>query len=599
MKKTIVERIAALRGWMERHDRYAFIAPSTDPHCGEYIPERWESRRWLSGFTGSAGTLVVTREEAALWTDSRYFLAAAEQLEGTGIDLMRDGLPDTPSMVQWLTSRLPAGSTAAVDGEVNTVTAVEAWQEQFGNTGLKLDTAADPLAELWTDRPAIPKAPVVCQRPEWTGETCRAKLARIRDAARSLQSEGVLLSALDEIAWTLNLRGSDVHCNPVFVSYLLIDGANGATLFIDPDKLTDEVRHYLSDEGVCHRPYTEVWTALASYAGQSLCLNPAATNYALLRALPDTCRIVRTLSPVARLKARKNEAEMAGYRRAMRRDGVALVKFLHWLKPAVAAGGQTEMSIDRRLTALRAEQDLYMDISFDTIAGYGPHGAIVHYEATPETDAVLEPKGLLLLDSGAQYRDGTTDITRTIALGPLTEEERRDYTLVLKGHICLARAKFPDGSSGTQLDICARYAMWQEGINYLHGTGHGVGAYLNVHEGPHQIRMNYMPEPLRAGMTVTNEPGIYRAGKHGCRIENTQLIVPYAATEFGTFLQFEALTLCPIDTAPILREMLSPEEEAWLDAYHRRVYDELAPWLDEEHRAWLQQATAPLREALS
>lgn len=594
MKKTIDERINALRLWMKNHGLSAFIVPSTDPHCGEYIPERWESRRWLSGFGGSAGTVVVSDDDAALWTDSRYFIAAAEQLQGTGIRLMRDGLPDTPSIAQWLTGQLAPGSTVGTDGWVNTVTAVEALQTELSAAGLTLRTDLDPTGELWKDRPGVPPHPATLQPLALAGLGCREKLEQIRRATQELRAEAVMLSALDEIAWTLNLRGTDVHCNPVFVSYLLVGTDGTATLFADACKLTSEIRAYLAAEGVSHRPYEEVTEALAAYRGNSICLNPAATNHALYSALPQGCRVVRAQSPVARLKAIKNEAEIAGYRRAMLRDGVAMVKFLRWLKPAVEAGGETEISIDRKLTALRAEQERYCDISFDTIAGYGPHGAIVHYEATPETDAPLEPRGLLLLDSGAQYRDGTTDITRTIALGPLTDEERRDYTLVLKGHICLARAKFPNGCSGTQLDVCARYAMWQEGINYLHGTGHGVGSYLNVHEGPHQVRMNYMPEPLRAGMTLTDEPGIYRAGRHGCRIENTQLIVPFRQTEFGTFLQFEPLTLCPIDKTPVVRELLSADETAWLDAYHRRVYEALAPLLDEEHRAWLQEATAPL-----
>lgn len=594
MEKTIHQRIEALRRWMEARGMSAFLAPSTDPHCGEYIPERWQTRRWLSGFNGSAGTVVVTRNDAALWTDSRYFLAAEEQLRGTGIRLMRDGLPGTPSAAEWLAEQLPAGSTAGVDGTVNTVTAVEALRDELAAMGIGLCTEHDPAADLWIDRPAVPENPVTLQPLELAGESCRSKLERLRQATRQRQAGALMLSALDEIAWTLNLRGTDVPCNPVFVSYLLVETEGPVTLFVDRAKLTPEVTEYLAGEGVTHRPYDEVTAALRVYRGDGICLNPAATNYGLLGALPAGCRVVRAASPAARFKAHKNEVEIAGYRRAMLRDGVALVKFLRWLKPAVETGGETEMSIDRRLTALRAEQPLYAGISFDTIAGYGPHGAIVHYEATPDTDAPLEPRGLLLLDSGAQYRDGTTDITRTLALGPLTDEERRDYTLVLKGHIALARTKFPDGCSGTQLDVCARYAMWQEGINYLHGTGHGVGAYLNVHEGPHQVRMNYMPEPLRAGMTLTNEPGIYRAGKHGCRIENTQLIVPFRQTEFGTFLQFEPLTLCPIDKAPIVREALNAEEVAWLDAYHRRVYEELAPLLDDDDRAWLREATAPL-----
>ncbi len=585
--------VQLLRTYLQEQALDAFIVPSTDPHNSEYIPDHWAARQWVSGFDGSAGTVVITAEKGALWTDSRYFLSAEEQLQGSGLQLMKMGLPETPSIAEWLTETLPAGATVGIDGWVNSIGFIQSLQAELSKKNIHLRTDVEPFQSIWHNRPAIPENDVKIHPLEFAGITCRKKLAQLSAFIQARNTQTLLVTALDDIAWTLNLRGTDVHCNPVFVSYLLIDASGTATLFINPNKLTLEVKAYLQSEGIQIRSYEEIAEALRTHT-VPLWLDTATANYALYSLLPTDCPIVSAPSPIAKLKAVKNEAEIAGFHQAMKRDGVAMVKFLKWLKPAVETGGVTEVSACERLRALRTEQPHFRDISFDTIAGYAAHGAIVHYEPTSESDIPLKPRGLLLLDSGAQYTDGTTDITRTIALGPLTDEERLDYTLVLKGHITLARARFPEGSSGTQLDVCARYAMWQQGINYGHGTGHGVGSYLNVHEGPHQIRMNYMPAPLVAGMTVTNEPGIYRAGKHGVRIENTQLIVPFAETEFGRFLQFEPLTLCPIDLTPVLPRLLSNEEIKWLNDYHQLVYDTLAPELDEPHRAWLQEATSPI-----
>jgi len=600
-KEEITERVRALRTYMQEKGLQAFIFPSTDPHCGEYVPEHWMTRQWISGFDGSAGTAVVTLEDAALWTDSRYFLAAADQLNGTPFCLMKDGLEETPSISQWLESKIqnskskkqnsqgtipPPGETEgviAVDGWVNTMADVRGLMDELQKTNLKLDIGGDPADELWKNRPSIPTNPIEIQPIEYAGETCQSKINRLREALQQAGAEGTVVSQLDEIAWLLNLRGTDVHCNPVFVAYLLLT-QNEATLFTNPEKITPEVANYLRENNINALPYSDITEALKTYKAETLLLDPNTSNWNLMASLPESCKVVEHSSLIAPMKAIKNEAEIRGFRNAMIRDGVAMVKFLRWLKPAVEAGNETEISIDKKLTALRAEQKLFRDISFDTIAAYGPHGAIVHYEATPETDVKLEPKGLLLLDSGAQYQDGTTDITRTIALGPLTESEKMDYTLVLKGHIRLALTKFPKGACGTQIDALARYAMWQHGINFLHGTGHGVGSYLNVHEGPHQIRMNYKPAPLLPGMTVTNEPGIYRAGEHGVRIENTMIVQEYKKTEFGEFLQLEPLTLCPIDTTPIIWEMMLPDEIAYLNAYHKRVYEELSPYLSEEEK---------------
>lgn len=596
MKEYIAQRLEALREVMRREKLDAFIFPSTDPHNSEYVPDRWKGREWISGFNGSAGTAVVTMHSAALWTDSRYFIAAADQLSGTEFQLMKLKIEGTPTISEWLGSELREVSSAqvGVDGMCNSAANVEVLVSDLRREGgITVRTNLDPLDIVWTDRPQIPASKVEIQPVELAGETVASKLTRIRKALRDLHADGMLMSSLDDVAWTLNLRGTDVHCTPVFVSYLLIS-TTSATLYINKEKLTPEVEAHLESQGVKMAGYDDVRKGIKEYAEYNILLDPNETNYTLSR-LVDVQEVIRHKSPIPAMKAIKNEAEIRGYRSAMLKDGIALVKFLRWLKPAVETGGQTEISIDKKLTSLRAEQPLFRDISFDTIAGYGAHGAIVHYEATPETDIPLEPHGLLLLDSGAQYQDGTTDITRTIALGPVSDYEKHIYTLVLKGHIQLEICKFPSGASGTQMDILAREAMWREGLNYLHGTGHGVGSYLSVHEGPHQFRLEWMPAPFLENMTVTDEPGIYLAGQFGVRIENTLLISHYKDTEFGKFLQFESLTLCPIDTTPVVKEELLPEEVAWLNEYHQHVYDMLAPHLDDEgDKQWLRKATMPI-----
>lgn len=592
---SIDERISALREELRREHISAFIFPSTDPHNSEYTADHWKGREWISGFSGSAGTAVVTLKSAALWTDSRYFIAAADQLKGTEFQLMKQKIEGTPTIAEWLGGELSSMDDleVGIDGMNSSASLVEELtQELRRQGGITLRTNFDPLQRIWTQRPAIPMLPVVPQPIDYTGEDTRSKLTRIRRALREKHADGMLMAALDDIAWTLNLRGSDVHCCPVFVSFMLIT-TQTAKLFVHDGKLTQEAQQSLQRAGVTVAPYTGVGEALARYPEYNILADPDEVSYALMKAIRAQ-EIVREPSPVPALKAIKTEAEQQGFRSAMLRDGIALVKFLRWLKPAVETGGQTEMSIDEKLTALRTEQPLYRGLSFDTIAAYQAHGAIVHYEATPATNAPLRPEGLLLLDSGAQYQDGTTDITRTIALGPVTEEQRRIYTLVLKGHIQLQLLRFPDGASGTQLDAIARRDLWGEGLNFLHGTGHGVGSYLNVHEGPHQIRMEYRPAPLHVGMTVTDEPGVYLEGKFGVRIENTLLIQPYIETGFGRFLRFETLTLCPIDKTPILPELLTREEIGWLDDYHETVYQKISPHLDETERIWLREATAPL-----
>lgn len=581
---------------MKREHLSAFIFPSTDAHQSEYVADHWRGREWISGFNGSAGTAVVTMKSAALWTDSRYFLAAEEQLEDTEYQLMRLKMEGTPTIAEWLGKELQDVQSPEVglDGMVNSYNYVKDLSCSLRKLGgITLRTNLDPLEQIWENRPSLPANPVEIQPLEYAGETLASKVVRIRKSLRELHADGMLVSALDDIAWTLNLRGTDVHCNPVFVSYLLIE-SDKVSLFVDDNKLSPEVKQYLQDNQVSLYNYNKVEKCLESYSEYNILLDGDETSYYLWKTVK--CQeIVAAASPIPAMKAVKNEAEIEGYRSAMLKDGVAMVKFLKWLKPAVEAGGQTEISIDEKLTSLRAEQKLFRDISFDTIAGYAQHGAIVHYEATPETDVVLKPEGLILIDSGAQYQDGTTDITRTIALGAVSEEMKHIYTLVLKAHIQLELVKFPDGASGTQLDALGRECMWREGYNFLHGTGHGVGSYLCVHEGPHQIRMEWMPTPLRAGMTLTDEPGLYLAGKFGVRIENTVLISDYMSTEFGKFLQIEPLTLCPIDTTPIDVDMLLPEEIDWLNAYHHSVYEKLSPFLDEEEKIWLENATKPIK----
>ena len=601
----VIQRLEDLREVMRYEHLSAFIFPSTDPHQGEYIPDHWKGREFISGFNGSAGTAVVTLTSAALWTDSRYFLAAADQLKGTEYQLMKLKIEGTPTIPEWIGKECGAGAEVGIDGWCSSANAVKDLIADLRKEGgITVRTNLDPLARIWRSRPVIPENPVEIFPMKYASESAGSKIGRIRQALRKQHADGMLMSALDDIAWTLNLRGTDVHCNPVFVSYLLISSSR-VTLFVNKAKLMPEVSAYLAAEGVSVADYEKVREGLKDYFEYNILLDPDEVNYTLYEVVRSKGRqdgapateIVEEESPVKRMKTVKNETEIAGFRSAMLKDGIALVKFLCWLsdyigKPEISE--LTEISIDCKLTSLRTDQPLYRDISFDTIAGYGLHAAIVHYEATPETDIPLQPRGMLLLDSGAQYLDGTTDITRTIALGPLTDEEKKIYTLVLKGHIQIELCKFPSGSSGTQIDILARKDMWREGLNYLHGTGHGVGTYLNVHEGPHQFRMEWKPAPLVAGMTITDEPGIYLAGRCGARTENTLLIVPYKETEFGHFLQFESLTLCPIDKTPIVREMMLQEEIDWLNQYHQRVFDTLSPHLNPEEVDWLREATTPL-----
>ena len=590
MKQSIKERIHALRMTFRPNNIKAFIIPSTDPHLSEYVAPYWMSREWISGFTGSAGTAVILMDKAGLWTDSRYFLQAEKELEGSGITLYKEMLPETPSITKFLCQNLKPGESVSIDGKMFSVQQVEQMKEDLAPYQLQVNLFGDPLKNIWKDRPSMPDAPAFIYDVKYAGKSCGEKVAAIRTELKKKGIFALFLSSLDEIAWTLNLRGSDVHCNPVIVSYLLVT-QDEVVYFISPEKITQEVNEYLQEQQVSLRKYDEAESFLNSFTGENILIDPKKTNYAIYSAINPACKVVRGESPVTLLKAIRNEQEIAGIHHAMQRDGVALVKFLKWLEASVLSGKETELSVDRKLHEFRAAQPLYIGESFDTIAGYKEHGAIVHYSATEESDVTLQSKGFLLLDSGAQYLDGTTDITRTIALGELTEEEKTDYTLILKGHIALAMAKFPAGTRGAQLDVLARMPIWSHGMNFLHGTGHGVGHFLSVHEGPQSIRMNENPIVLHPGMVTANEPGVYKAGSHGIRTENLTLVCKDKEGMFGEYFKFETITLCPICKKGIIKEMLTAEEVKWFNDYHQTVYKKLSPSLNEEEKKWLLEAT--------
>lgn len=589
MSNTIHKRLNSLRKFMEEKGLHAFIIPSTDSHLSEYPASHWASREWISGFTGSAGTVVVTREKAGLWTDSRYFLQAASELDGTGIDLFKDGLPQTPAIDEWLASELGEGEYVGIDGNVYAAKEAFSLTHKLNIKGLHLISDYDPFDTVWHDRPEIPKNPFFVLPEKYTGEPAHKKIARICDNIEKNGAESLLVASLDTIAWIFNIRGNDVKCNPVTVSYAYISRKE-TVLFIDPKKLSEETTSYLKAEGVTIAEYSKVYDYVSKIK-TSVCLDSSKITFSLYNTIPTENRIVDIPSPADLMKSIKNEAEIQGFNNAMERDGVALARFFMWLEKAVTKGGVTEIMIPEKLVEYRSQQDNFVGESFDTISGYGPNGAIVHYHVSPESSVEIKPEGFLLVDSGAQYFDGTTDITRTVAVGPLTEQMKKDYTMVLKGHISLATAIYPQGTRGGQLDILARKSMWDNGINYLHGTGHGIGHFLNVHEGPQSIRMNENPTTLQIGMVTSNEPGLYRAGKYGIRTENLILTQHETTTEFGDFYSFKTLTLCPIDTTPVVKEMLTKDEIIWLNEYHKFVYDRLSPLLTEEEKGWLKEKT--------
>lgn len=595
MNAIITGRIEALRRKMSADGIAATIIPQTDPHQSEYIAEHWEVRRYLSGFTGSAGTLVVTERHAMLWTDSRYFIQAAAQLDGTGIDLMKDGLAETPSINDWLGANLSEGATVGIDGMVFSLTATSELRESLKRHGIYLNTSFTPVDGLWPSRPALPSDPVFIHEEKYAGESAVSKIDRVLAKAAESGANAVFISALDEIAWTLNIRSSDVPSNPVATAFLLLS-PDRKTLFISEDKLDDSTRAYLDEAGIDILPYSDITRFLALLpADMKVLIEPARTAGTLADIIGR--HAVYGESAVALFKAVKNEIQIQGTRAAMERDGVALIRTFMAIEAALASGETiTEIDVDALATKFRSEQPRYFDNSFGTIAGYGPHGAIVHYSATPESSSTLKPEGLLLVDSGAQYLDGTTDITRTVVLGTPTDLERRDFTLVMKGHIALARTVFPAGTRGDQLDAIARQFLWKEGLSYLHGTGHGVGHFLNVHEGPQSIRLNHVPVALTPGMITSDEPGLYREGVHGIRCENLILTVPAMTTEFGHFYRFEPLTLFPFDLKLFDLSIMTDDEIDWVNNYHTEVRARLWPLLTTRaERDWLATHTEPLK----
>ncbi len=593
MKESITRRLASLRELMRKAGINATVIPQTDPHQSEYLADHWQVRRWLSGFTGSAGSLVVTATDALLWTDSRYFLQAAEQLEGTEIKLMKDGLPETPSITRFLTHSLVKGSTVGIDGSLFSVNDTANLRATLEKRGLLLDTTFDAIDDIWTDRPALPGSPVFIHDVKFAGEKAADKIRKILAEATEQGATSIFISALDEIAWVLNIRSRDVNCNPVATSFLYLSPA-GSTLFIKEEKIDAATRAYLADNGVAVAPYASAYEFLAQLPDNARVLIEAIrTSGRTLDTLGQ--RAVVGASPVPLMKATKNSTQIAGIRHSMEIDGAALVGAFMEIERMMHSGETlTEMAVSDILTRFRSQQPGYFDESFETIAGYGPHGAIVHYSATPESSSTIEPHGLLLIDSGAQYLTGTTDITRTIALGTPTPQERHDFTLVMKGHIALATAIFPEGTRGGQLDALARQFLWKEGLSYLHGTGHGVGHFLNVHEGPQSIRLNDVPATLVPGMLTSNEPGLYRTGIHGIRCENLVLTTEAFATDFGRFYRFETMTLFPFDRNLFDTAIMTPEEINWVNGYHNEVYNRLLPLLTPEQAEWLRTKTMPL-----
>ena len=591
--KQIPQRIAALREAMKKHKISAYIVPGTDPHASEYIADYWKEREWISGFDGSAGTVALTLDKAGLWTDSRYFLQGTEQLEGSGMELMKQGLPETPEIIPWLACELKSGDKVGVNPQMFSANACAAMKAELQMSGIEL-VSIDLLAEVWTDRPALPQSPFFVFDVQYSGKSAVEKLEMLRAEMAKARADVFVMSALDDIAWLFNIRGNDVSYNPVVIAYALVD-MEKAILFIDSVKITDKSKAYLASQNIMTAPYLDIYNAIATMsASKAVLIDGAKLNQSLFEAVPKGCAIRNTMSPVFKLKSIKNEVEMAGVRRAMIKDGVALTRFFIWLEENVKSGELSEVSISDKLRAFRTEQENFVGESFGTIAGYAAHGAIVHYHPTPEAEYKLKTESLLLLDSGGQYLDGTTDITRTIALGKPSKQQIVDFTLVLKGHIDLAMATFPVGTRGSQLDILARKALWDQCLNYGHGTGHGIGHFLNVHEGPQNIRMDENPITLQPGMIISNEPGLYRAGEYGIRIENLVHVVQAEKTEFGQFLKFETLTLFPIDHSLIATELLTDEKRNWLNDYHAFVYKTLSEKLDKNEREWLSKKCSPL-----
>ena len=598
MSDSIASRLDLLRQAMRGHGVDACLVPSADPHLSEYLPAHWQARSWLSGFTGSAGTLVVTPDWAGLWTDSRYFAQAERELAGSGIELMRQRTPNVPEPQDWLRQQLGEGQLLAVAGDSLPLAARLRFERQFESTGARLRTDLDLPGQAWLGRPPLRAAPVSEHPLRYACVSRADKLARLRGAMRKLGASHHLVSSLDDVAWLTNLRGSDVEFNPVFLAHLLVATDGPATLFIDRGKLTDTLVGALAADGVRIADYATVTDALGELgAGDRLLLDSQRVACAVADAIRPAVRLIDAANPSTALKARKSAGELDHVREVMRRDGAALVRAFRRLEERLTAGmSQTELDVDTLLREERSAQPDFVGESFATIAGYQANGALPHYRATPGHHSTLKPQGLLLVDSGGQYLGGTTDVTRVLALGETTAEQRRDSTLVLKGLIALSRARFPKGASGPQLDALARAPLWASGMDYGHGTGHGVGYFLNVHEGPQGIRPPTSGPlvALEPGMISSIEPGLYKPGRHGIRHENLAVVAEADQTEFGEFHAFETLTLCPFDRRALEPGLLNPEERAWLDDYHARVRAALSPLLEGADLVWLERHCAPL-----
>lgn len=571
----------------------AYIIPSADPHISEYVPDRYKCIEFASGFTGSAGTLVITPDTAHLWTDARYFVQANEQLEGTGFELAKLRVQQAPEYIDWLAERLPAGATVAFDAKLISVGLAQQLEAQLTPLGIQINSDRDYLDPIWQNRPDLPSAPAFLLGEDVVGESLESKLERVRAALKKYRADYHLISSLDDMAWLFNMRGSDVKCNPVVLSFALIS-QDKAMLFIDTAKFSEEDQARLKKAGVELETYDMIERAVSAIPGDSILLDPRRNCYALYKELPKEVRVIQDTNPTTFFKAVKNEVEITHTRQAMIKDGVALTRFFKWLEENIGKTRITEISVAEKVREFRAAQDGFVGESFDTIAGYRAHGALPHYKATPESDAQLQPEGLFLLDSGGQYTSGTTDITRVVSLGNLTEEESIDYTLVLKGMIEGATARFPKGTRGYQIDAITRKPLWDYARNYGHGTGHGVGFFLNVHEGPHVFNPTPTAVDIELGMITSVEPGIYRPGKHGVRIENLVLTVPDEANDFGEFYTFEHLTLALIDTTPVKKELLETYQIKWLNEYHQQVVEKLGPHLTEDELAWLKEKAKPI-----
>lgn len=590
--KPIVQRLSDLRKAMKTNNVSAIIIPGTDPHANEYLPDHWKEREWISGFNGSAGTAVVTLHKAGLWTDSRYFLQATEQLQDTGFDLMKQGIAETLEIVPWLATQLKAGEKVGINPQMISCNMYANMKSELQAYGIEL-SPIDLISKIWTDRPTLPANPFFVFDTKYAGKNAGEKLAELRLEMKKLRTDVFILSALDDIAWLFNIRGTDIAYNPLTIAYAMVDEEK-ATLFIDPKKITKEGEAYLNEQHITTVAYSDIYKVIQQIPPQKTVLaDGSKLNQSLYEAIPAGCDVRNTISPVFKMKSIKNDVEIAGIHQAMIKDGVALTRFFKWLDENVKRGSLTEISIAEKLHEFRSQQELFFGDSFATIAGYAAHGAIVHYSANPESNSTIKAENLLLLDSGGQYFDGTTDITRTVSLGSPSVQQKEDFTLVLKGHINLATAIFPVGTRGSQLDILARKALWDKGLNYGHGTGHGIGFFLNVHEGPQSIRMDENPTALQPGMIISNEPGLYRTNEYGIRIENLILVVQ-EKTAFGEFLQFETLTLCPIDTRLINISLLNEDEIKWINSYHAKVYETLSSHLTDEERNWLAEKCSPI-----